>query len=200
MNFLAHAEVARRSGGDADFVLGAVLPDLLPMAGVRLDREGVPAGVAAGWRAHHAADAAFHASSAFAGGVQALRTDLRHTALATGPRRAVAHVGWELLLDDAVAGDPVTVDAFRAVLARARPLTDDLRWHHVLDRFAAIRPTGSTDAMVVAERVRRACSRRPRLAFDVEHLPAVAAVLAEHRDAVLHVAPTLLAQVAAAVE
>ena len=33
MNFLAHAEVARRAGGDADFVLGAILPDF----GVTLD-------------------------------------------------------------------------------------------------------------------------------------------------------------------
>ena len=86
MNFLAHAEVARRSGGDADFVLGAVLPDLLPMAGVRLDRDAVPAAVAAGWSEHHRADAAFHASPTFAAGVAGLRTDLRRTSLTTGPR------------------------------------------------------------------------------------------------------------------
>jgi hypothetical protein len=199
MNFLAHAEVARRSGGDADFVLGAVLPDLLPMAGVHLERDAVPEGVAAGWRAHHAADAAFHASAAFTAGVQALRIDLRRTTLTTGPRRAVAHVGWELLLDDAVAGDPVTVDAFRAALARARPLTDHPRWHGLLDRFAVIRPDGPPDALVVAQRVQRACSRRPRLAFDDTHLDEVAAILGEHRDRVLAIAPALLDEVAVAV-
>ncbi|MCU1375269.1 MAG: hypothetical protein JWO68_2555 [Actinomycetia bacterium] len=197
MNFLAHAEVARRSGGDADFVLGAVLPDLLPMAGVRLDRATVPAGVAAGWAEHHRADAAFHASVAFATGVQALRTDLRRTALTTGPRRAVAHAGWELLLDDAVGNDPVTIDAFRAALDRARSLTDDARWHGLLDRFAAIRPTGATPALAVAQRVQRACARRPRLAFDDSHLDEVAAVLDRHRAAVLAAAPDLLDEVAA---
>ena len=84
MNFLAHAEVARRSGGDADFVLGAVLPDLLPMAGVRLARDDVPASVGAGWAEHHRADAAFHASPTFAAGVGALRSDLRASSLGTG--------------------------------------------------------------------------------------------------------------------
>jgi hypothetical protein len=199
VNFLAHAEVARRVGGDADVVLGAVLPDLLPMAGVRLDRSAVPAGVAAGWAGHHRADAAFHASPTFAAGVQALRTELRGTTLGTGPRRAAAHVGWELLLDDAVGGDPVTIDAFRAALARARPLTDDARWHLLLDRFEAIRPTAATAPDVVAQRVQRACSRRPRLAFGDDHLDDLAAALARHRGAVLAVAPALLAEVTAAV-
>ena len=113
MNFLAHAAVARRHDDDPAFVLGAVLPDLLPMAGIRLTRDDVPAAVAAGWRSHHHADAAFHESMAFREGVHALRTDLRTTALATGPRRAVAHVGWELLLDDTVMGDRDTITAFR---------------------------------------------------------------------------------------
>jgi hypothetical protein len=196
VNFLAHAEVARRSGGDADFVLGAVLPDLLPMAGLRLDRSDVPPSVAAGWAEHHRADAAFHAAPAFAAGVAALRADLRRTALGTGPRRAAAHVGWELLLDDAVGGQPATVDAFRAALARGRTITDDPRWHGLLDRFEGIRPVATTPADEVARRVQRACSRRPRLAFGDEHLPDLAAVLDLHRPAVLATAPTLLTAVA----
>jgi hypothetical protein len=197
VNFLAHAEVARRSGGDADFVLGAVLPDLLPMAGVRLSRDDVPAAVAAGWAEHHRADAAFHASPTFAAGVGALRTDLRRTSLGTGPRRAAAHVGWELLLDDAVGGASETVEAFRAALARGRTISDDRSWHGLLDRFERIRPVVSTPTDEVARRVQRACSRRPRLAFADEHLADLATVLADHRPAVLAVAPTLLAEVAA---
>src|SRR5947209_12566064 len=147
MNFLAHAAVARRHDDDPAFVLGAVLPDLLPMAGVHVDRAAVTPRVAAGWRSHHRADAAFHESAVFRHGVHALRTDLRTTPLATGPRRAVAHVGWELLLDDVVAGDAAAVGAFRDALAAGRGLVDDPRWRDLLDRLDTIRaaPPSSTE-------------------------------------------------------
>ena len=49
VNFLAHAAVARRADPSPGFVLGAVLPDLLPMAGVHVDRARVRDDVAAGW-------------------------------------------------------------------------------------------------------------------------------------------------------
>ena len=198
MNFLAHAHVARHApGGDAaGYVLGAVLPDLLPMAGVRLDRAAVPAAVAAGWRSHHVADAAFHAHRTFIDGVGALRTDLRRTGLDTGPRRAVAHVGWELLLDDAVFEDEATIAAFRAALDVARDLTDDPAWSAFLSRFAGIRAAPPAPIAVVTERVQRAVGRRPRLAFTDEHLASVAAVLGEHRPAILAAAPALLEELA----
>jgi hypothetical protein len=194
MNFLAHAHVARQAPGGEDpaYVLGAILPDLLPMAGVRLDRATVPAPVAAGWRSHHQADAAFHAHRAFVDGVGALRTDLRRTALDTGPRRAVAHVGWELLLDDAVFDDETTLDAFRAALAVSIGLIDTPAWATLVERFAAIRAAPPAAITVVTQRVQRTVGRRPRLAFGDEHLDAVAEVLAVHRPAVLAVAPSLL--------
>ena len=192
MNFLAHAAVARREDDDPRFVLGAVLPDLLPMAGVHLDRDAVPAEVGAGWRAHHRADAAFHACSAFLVGVSALRTDLRTTELTTGPRRAVAHVGWELLLDEAVVDDAEVVATFRAALDEARALTDDRRWHGLLDRFTEF---GSSGPDVVAWRAHRAVSRRARLAFDEALVPQVAGVLAAHRDRIVAVAPAVLDEV-----
>src|SRR5437879_348158 len=165
MNFLAHAAVARRHDDDPAFVLGAVLPDLLPMAGVHVDRTTVTPRVAAGWRSHHRADAAFHESAVFREGVHALRTDLRATALATGPRRAVAHVGWELLLDDAVVGDAVTVEALRAALAV--PVSDDPRWRELVRRLGTIQPQAPAPITIIAERVHRAVGRRERLAFDV---------------------------------
>lgn len=198
MNFLAHAAVARRTAGDDPAcVLGTVLPDLLPMAGVRLDREAMPDPVADGWRAHHRADEAFHAAPEFLAGVSALRADLRGTSLGTGPRRAVAHVGWELLLDDAVAGDASLVEVFRSALALGRTVTDDKRWQGLLDRFEAIRPTEPPPPLVVAQRAQRACSRRPRLAFGDEHLHEIAAVLGEHRPGVLAVADAVLDHVVA---
>jgi hypothetical protein len=199
VNFLAHADVARRSSGDDPaFVLGAVLPDLLPMAGVRLDRGDVAPEVAAGWAEHHRADAAFHAHPAFLAGVGALRADLRSTSLGTGPRRAAAHVGWELLLDDEVAGSASLVAVFRSALALGRSVTREPAWHGLLDRFSAIQPAGPAGGDVLAERVRRACSRRARLAFGPEHLDELAVVLERHRAAVASVAPGLLDDVAQA--
>ena len=42
MNVLGHTFVARAAGsGDPEFLLGAVLPDLAPMAGIRLARAGI---------------------------------------------------------------------------------------------------------------------------------------------------------------
>jgi hypothetical protein len=52
---------------------------------------------------------------------------------------------------------------------------------------------------VVAQRVQRACARRPRLAFGDEHLEELAGALAGHRAGVLAVAPALLDEVAAEV-
>ena len=201
MNFLAHAQVTRRRhGDDPAVVLGAVLPDLLPMAGVRLERARVPAAVAAGWRDHHAVDAAFHSSPAFVAGVGALRTELRATPLGTGPRRAAAHVGWELLLDDVVAGDAALVTVFHEALHLGRSLTAVARWHGLLDRFAELQPAGPTPADVLAARVQRACARRPRLAFDSpSELVALADALDRHRHPVLTVAPALLDELTLAV-
>lgn len=198
MNFLAHAEVARRRhGDDVAVVLGSVLPDLLPMAGVQLDRAAMPDAVAAGWRDHHAVDAAFHASRTFTTGVGALRAELRSTPLATGPRRASAHVGWELLLDDVVAGDAALVAVFHEALRLGRGLSEDRRWHDLLDRFTQLRPSGPAAADVLAARVQRACARRPRLAFGTpEELSALAQALERHREPVATVAPVLLDQLA----
>ena len=181
MNFLAHAAVAVREDRDPLFVLGAALPDLLPLVGLRVERETLPAPVEAGWRSHHRADAAFHTHPEFLAGVAALRTDLRATGLETGPRRAAAHVGWELLLDEAIMADEIAVAAFGAAMRAGRDVLDDARWHGLVDRVSGIEPAPPASASVVAERVHRACSRRARLAFDSELVPQLAGVLLAHQ-------------------
>jgi hypothetical protein len=158
VNFLAHAAV-----------------------GLRVERESLPVPVAAGWRAHHRADAVFHTHPAFLTGVAALRTDLRVTDLATGPRRAAAHVGWELLLDEAIMADEIAIAAFGAAMRAGRDLLDDPRWHGLVDRVGGIQPAPPASTAVVAERVHRACSRRARLAFDSELVPQLAGVLLAHQ-------------------
>ena len=195
MNFLAHAAVATRHTNDPLFVLGAALPDLVPLIGVRVDRESLPARVRAGWMAHHGADAAFHEHPEFVRGVSALRNDLRATDLMTGPRRAAAHVGWELLLDEAVMADAEAVAAFGGALRAGRHVLDDERWHALVDRIAGIQPAAPQTPAVIAERVQRACSRRARLAFDVSLVPQVASVLEMHQPHVNSVASQVLDEI-----
>ena len=181
MNFLAHAAVAVREDPDPLFVLGAALPDLLPLVGLGVERDALPPRIRSGWRAHHWADAAFHTHPEFLAGVAALRTDLRVTDLATGPRRASAHVGWELLLDEAIMADEIAVAAFGAAMRAGRDVLDDARWHGLVDRVGGIEPAPPAGASVVAERVHRACSRRARLAVDSDLVPQLAGVLLAHQ-------------------
>lgn len=183
MNFVGHAEVARRiAGDDARFVLGAALPDLLPLVGLRLTRDDLPARIADGWRSHHRADETFHQLEVFAAGMGALRADLPF--LGRGARRAVAHVGWELLLDDAVDGT-----ALRFGLTASAEVSDDPGWRELVRRIGGARPP-------VAERVWRAVSRRPRLAFPPSQIDAVADALDRHAPAVAIVADEVLDAVA----
>jgi hypothetical protein len=210
MNFLAHAAVARRVDADPAFVLGAVLPDLLPMAGLSprsghaflggSDEAVTRTGVAAGWTLHHRVDEVFHDLAAFRVGVQALRTELRATPLDTGPRRAVAHVGWELLLDDALAGDTAATSSFRDALVLGRTAIDDPAWTLLVDRLLELHPHGPSSARVVAERVHRAVGRRPRLAFDAAHLDEVALVLDRHRQPIVLGASAIVDDVVRAVD
>ena len=67
MNVLGHIHVALAGGrDDPEYLLGAVLPDLAPMAGVRLRaRSDLPGSVGEGVRCHLRADRAFHAHAGF---------------------------------------------------------------------------------------------------------------------------------------
>jgi hypothetical protein len=195
VNFVAHAAVAARHDDDPLFVLGAALPDLLPLIGVRIERDALPASVRNGWMAHHAADAAFHEHPEFVRGASLLRVELRDTELTTGPRRAAAHVGWELLLDEAVMSDEKAVAAFGSAVRAGRDLLDDPRWHGLVERIGGLRPAPPQTPDVIADRVHRACGRRARLAFDISLVPQLASVLAMHQPHVNAVASRVLDEV-----
>jgi hypothetical protein len=143
-------------------------------------------------------DEVFHELPAFRAGVQALRADLRATPLGTGPRRAVAHVGWELLLDDTLADEDATVASFRAALAFGRGALDDDAWRGLVSRLDAAHPHPPSTMVAIAARIHVAVGRRPRLAFADEHIDVVAAVLARHRDEVREVAPEVVDAVSSA--
>ena len=211
MNVLGHAFVAERVRPDDDaHTFGAVLPDLASMAGVRIDRvdAGGPA-FADGVRCHHAADAAFHSQPAFAAGAAAMRRELLDAGLATGPARAVAHVGYELLLDATLAGgdaDDAFHRAFGALAAAdstldaLRPVGHD-RWRAFVVRMAAVDrgPVAAGDRLVIAERLVTVLRHRPRLALAPGDAPVVADVLDRHGPEVRRSAPAILAAVVGAV-
>jgi hypothetical protein len=198
VNFLGHTHVALAGGeDDPAFVLGAVLPDLAPMAGIRLAHRQLEGTVGAGVRCHLRADAAFHADPRFRAGSRALRVALAERGVASGPARAVGHAGWELLLDGTLVAT-ATEDAFRAAMAqgdRALPALardDRERWAAFLARRHASPGLHYDDPAWVADRLYGMLARRPRLALPAEQVPLVADVLAAHAPGVEEVAGEVL--------
>jgi hypothetical protein len=207
MNILGHASVALASGGDDPvYVLGAVLPDLASMVGVRVDRSQLEGRLGDGVRCHVMADSHFHGDPAFRAGAAALRRDLTARGLERGPARAVAHAGWELLLDGTLLGSDAeaaywrslehTDGALHAVRARDR------------DRWLALVPSRTRrprpalrydDPAWVAERLHALLAHRPRLGFRRDQIVAVSEVLGGHRQHVAGVGPKVLATTAGSV-
>jgi hypothetical protein len=204
MNFLGHTHVAVAGGrDDPGYLLGAVLPDLAPMAGVRLDRHRATGPVAEGVACHLRADAAFHAHPAFRAGSRAIRLALADRGVASGPARAVGHAGWELLLDGTLVGSG-TEDAFRSALAVGDDAAavvaagDRARWQAFLSRGRTWPGLRYDDPAWVADRLHAMLGRRPRLALPGGQVAVVAAVLAEHGPAVRAAAAGVLADTAVA--
>jgi hypothetical protein len=201
VNFLGHTFVARATADDPEFLFGAALPDLVSMAGVRLDRGGLDGRLSDGVRCHIEVDAAFHAHPEFRAGMAAIRSALTgdHD-LGRGPARAVGHIGWELLLDGTLLGSPAETAFWRA-LDVAPQCTDAVvagdrdRWERFVDRLS-VRPRPELhydDPEWVAERLYLMLSNRPHLCFPLASVPAVTWVLEEQLPAVAAAASTVLA-------
>jgi hypothetical protein len=205
VNILGHVRVARAGGrDDADYLLGAVLPDLAPMAGVRVDRAALAAPVAEGVRCHVRTDAVFHAHPAFVSGARRLRQTLEARGVGSGPARAVGHAGWELLLDGTLVGSP-TEAAFGRAIARGDEATaalsegDAVRWAAFVDRGRSAPTLRYDDPAWVADRLFAMLDRRPRLRLPDASVPVVAEVLAEQADAVRDAADDVIADTVRAV-
>lgn len=199
MNFLGHTHVALASGDDPVYVLGAVLPDLASMAGVRIDRARSGGPLHEGIRCHIDTDAAFHAHPRFRQGSAAIRADLVPFDLPMGASRAIGHIGWELLLDGTLVGSRTESAFHYALVDGDRALTaivagDQARWRGFLDRWKGLTdPRLRYDEPVwVAERLHLMLRSRPRLAFPEAAVPAVATVLERHAAAVAGVAAEVL--------
>jgi hypothetical protein len=203
VNVVGHVHVALLAGpADPEVWLGAMLPDLAREAGARVgDPDRWSAGTAEGIRRHRATDDAFHASPPFLDGTRSLRADLLAGGLPTGAARAVAHAGWELLLDGVLLAAPATVAAYLAALdvppgrfGPGLPADERGRWASALARRrSAGPPVLYADAGRVAALLQRVLSGRPRLAFDAAAVPDVAAVLAAHQPSVTAAAGPVVA-------
>lgn len=118
MNFFGHAVVAGWHCSEPPFVLGAMLPDLAEILSARVTRATDPL-IARGVRCHLATDRCFHRSEVFRSLESRALLELAAAGVAKGPRRGVAHIGVELLIDDELATDESARRVFHAALAWA---------------------------------------------------------------------------------
>jgi hypothetical protein len=204
VNYFGHAAVASWSApAEAGTVLGAMLPDFCGMCGARIAAAD-EAAVAGGIALHHATDAAFHRLPAVTGLMRELDEALQRAGCARGPRRAVSHIGVELLLDGVLVDEPDYRAAYLAGLAH-RPA---LRWREAEGgaRFAALldrlRDRGVPDDLrrpeAVAARVHRVLAHRPLLAPAPGELGAIRDVLAAFQPRIAVAAETIVRALRAA--
>lgn len=205
MNVLGHTYVALAVGNASpEHVLGAVLPDLAPMAGVRVRRNELDGDLAEGVRCHLRTDAAFHAHRDFRAGSRALREALTGRDVAQGPARAIGHAGWELLLDGSLVGTVVEQAFHRAMAVGERALAamtaeDRTRWLAFLGRAGQVPRLAYDDPVWVAERLHTMLARRPRLRLPHAQVATVADELARHTGSVVASGPRVLSDTAGSV-
>ncbi|HXK20953.1 MAG TPA: hypothetical protein VNG33_24245 [Polyangiaceae bacterium] len=213
MNFFGHAALAAShftgEAGEAfvpsprelaTLCAGAMLPDFIGM--LRLTRPTLDDPMLArGVAFHHRTDEVFHDLPSFHRLSRQAFAWLSERQLPRGPARAVAHIGIEMLLDEVLAGEQRARDAYRAALEIPHgPL---LRFPAPADaeRLASLQrallgrsATEQTPAAeLVAERIVRTLSGRPRLATDEAGQRLLGGWVAVTRPLVAAEAPEVLA-------
>lgn len=203
MNLLGHVAIARGEREEPGFALGAMLPDLSSMSGLRLLRARHPT-LADGVHLHYRTDHAFHAAPSFAALLAEGARELRARGVHAGRARAASHVGVELLLDGTLVEDARCADHYLEALRGAPGLLPSIEFRggrgagtlsELVRRLLAHGvPFDCGDPARVAERVRRALSVRPRLSLTpAEHEP-LEAWLRRAAPRVRNLAPALLAE------
>jgi hypothetical protein len=184
VNFFGHTVLAVRRSTAPAFVLGAMLPDFATMIRARSPRTA-HTDIDSGMQFHWRTDEAFHRSAAFLALTHHAVGWLSARGVRSGSALAVAHVGVEILLDAALAGDDCAQQAYRAALEGAAhdALGRFVDWasHEERARFDALRArllargavAGDITPDTVAERLRYALADRPRLALDDASVPTV---------------------------
>jgi hypothetical protein len=210
MNFFGHATLAARFSDRSEFVLGAMLPDLSNMLGLRTPgaQDSV---LAAGIQFHYVTDRAFHELVTFRRFCREGTAVLEARGVARGTSRAVAHVGVELLLDAALAESAAARSAYLAGLRAGRrpelirallwPAAERERLGRLTCRLEELAGpceehggAANTPTSRIVERLSRALATRPRLAIASRDVPAVADWVDVCRGAVAASTPGLVSE------
>ena len=180
MNFFGHAAVASWSTDSPAVLLGAMVPDFATMSGARLATDGDhEPDLARGIAIHHATDATFHRLPVVTALMRDLDTLLEDRNCARGPRRAVAHIGVELLLDGVLVDTPAYRTAYTRALAHEarivwREDTDPVRFDMLLTRLRTHGvPDDLRDPANITHRLARMLGHRPLLAPSPSDLRAI---------------------------
>ncbi|NVB36610.1 hypothetical protein G6O69_02115 [Pseudenhygromyxa sp. WMMC2535] len=210
MNFFAHAVLAARRSESPSWIVGAMAPDFASMAGMRLVGIEDDDELARGVDFHHRSDDAFHGAPIFVELMEDARVELEARGLGFGPAAAIGHVGVELLLDGLLVDRLGVLPSYRAAMAAAAELDQNLRFHD-LGRFEGCRrwrtlcgrlrdaplPESYQAPDFVADRLIWILAKRPRLAVEAGNEPEVFAWAARARGLVDARADALMDQVEA---
>jgi len=199
VNYFGHAAVASWHGPvSPGRALGAMLPDFAGMCGARLGDASDPE-VAEGIALHHATDHVFHELAPVTALMHELDARLDKLGCARGPRRAVAHVGVELLLDGTLVAEPAYRASFLAGLScdAARVVWRDAdgpaRFAVLIERLRGYGvPDDLREPAAIASRLSRVLAGRPLLAPSPSDLRAIGKALAEHQSRVVVASETVL--------
>ena len=195
MNFFGHAAIASWSHTAPGVALGAMVPDFATMCRAKVPTSA-DAAITDGIALHHRTDAAFHHLPVVTGLMRELDDRLARGGCARGPRRAVAHVGMELLLD----GVLVTDAGYRASYLAGVAHDGELTWTDGGTRFAVLlgrlRAYGVPDDLqrpeAIAQRLARILAGRPLIEPSASDLHAIRTALAEHAPRVAVAAETVM--------
>lgn len=202
MNFFGHAWVAGWFSEQPSFILGAMLPDFASALRVAAPTSRNPE-LDGGIRLHHQTDRVFHGSAAFSELEGSARVALSEAGLPKGARRALAHVGVELLIDEQLSSRAPAWRGYDLALrfGSSTACRAELAWStaHLSDHFASFcqrlalssRPASSAR---LAARLVAALAGRPRLALQPDDEARVEPWLERCRPHVVALMPGLLAE------
>jgi hypothetical protein len=184
---------------------GAMLPDFSSMCRARVTGTHDD-DVASGIELHHATDAAFHQLPAVIGLMRELDERLDRGGCARGPRRAVAHIGVELLLDGILIDEATYREAYLLGLEYEAILLwrDDGDAERFAGLIARLRSYGVPEDLrrpeAIGFRLARMLANRPLLAPSSSDLSVINMALLEHKPRVEVAADTVIRALRAALE
>jgi acyl carrier protein phosphodiesterase len=187
VNYFGHAAVASWTDSSPGAVLGAMLPDFATMSRIRLAEPTDPT-IARGIDMHHRADSVFHQLPVVLGLMRELDGRLDAAGVARGPRRAVAHIGVELLLDGVLVDEGSYRAAYLGALShdpagvQFRDEGDDLRFAALHTRLRSYGvPDDLREPDSIVHRLHRMLAHRPLLAPSPGDLVGIRGALVAHK-------------------